>query len=49
MCSSCGMSTPRPRRSGRVQGPQSLFILEKATGESLRDAGFNRRADVAAL
>jgi vanillate/3-O-methylgallate O-demethylase len=25
-----------------VQGPQSLFILEKATGESLRDIGFNR-------
>jgi len=25
-----------------IQGPQSLFILEKATGESLRDLGFNR-------
>lgn len=25
-----------------VQGPQSLFILEKALGESLRDLGFNR-------
>jgi glycine cleavage system aminomethyltransferase T len=25
-----------------VQGPQSLFILEKATGEPLRDLGFNR-------
>jgi vanillate/3-O-methylgallate O-demethylase len=25
-----------------VQGPQSLFILEKAAGESLRDIGFNR-------
>ena len=25
-----------------VQGPQSLFILEKATGEPLRDIGFNR-------
>jgi glycine cleavage system aminomethyltransferase T len=24
-----------------VQGPQSLFILEKVTGESLRDIGFN--------
>ena len=25
-----------------IQGPQSLFILEKALGESLRDLGFNR-------
>jgi vanillate/3-O-methylgallate O-demethylase len=25
-----------------IQGPQSLFILEKAIGESLRDLGFNR-------
>ena len=25
-----------------VQGPQSLFILEKAAGEPLRDIGFNR-------
>jgi vanillate/3-O-methylgallate O-demethylase len=25
-----------------VQGPASLFTLEKATGESLRDIGFNR-------
>jgi glycine cleavage system aminomethyltransferase T len=25
-----------------VQGPQSLFILEKALGEPLRDIGFNR-------
>jgi vanillate/3-O-methylgallate O-demethylase len=25
-----------------IQGPQSLFILEKAAGESLRDLGFNR-------
>ena len=25
-----------------VQGPQSLFIMEKATGEPLRDIGFNR-------
>ncbi len=25
-----------------IQGPQSLFILEKASGESLRDLGFNR-------
>jgi len=25
-----------------VQGPQSLFILEKAAGERLRDIGFNR-------
>jgi vanillate/3-O-methylgallate O-demethylase len=25
-----------------VQGPQSLFILEKAVGEPLRDIGFNR-------
>lgn len=25
-----------------VQGPQSLFVLEKAAGESLRDIGFNR-------
>jgi glycine cleavage system aminomethyltransferase T len=25
-----------------VQGPTSLFILEKATGESLRDIGFSR-------
>ena len=25
-----------------VQGPASLFILEKAAGESLRDLGFNR-------
>lgn len=25
-----------------VQGPRSLFILEKAIGESLRDLGFNR-------
>ena len=25
-----------------VQGPQSLFVLEKATGESVRDIGFNR-------
>ena len=25
-----------------VQGPQSLFILEKAIGEALRDIGFNR-------
>lgn len=25
-----------------VQGPQSLFVLEKATGESLRDIGFSR-------
>lgn len=25
-----------------VQGPASLFVLEKATGESLRDIGFNR-------
>jgi glycine cleavage system aminomethyltransferase T len=24
-----------------IQGPQSLFILEKASGESLRDLGFN--------
>ena len=30
-----------------VQGPRSLLILEKATGESLRDIGFNRsRASV---
>ena len=25
-----------------IQGPQSLFIMEKAIGESLRDLGFNR-------
>jgi glycine cleavage system aminomethyltransferase T len=25
-----------------VQGPQSLFVLERATGESLRDIAFNR-------
>ena len=25
-----------------IQGPQSLFILERAVGESLRDLGFNR-------
>jgi glycine cleavage system aminomethyltransferase T len=25
-----------------VQGPRSLFVLEKAAGESLRDIGFNR-------
>lgn len=25
-----------------IQGPRSLFILEKAIGESLRDLGFNR-------
>src|SRR5262249_43945059 len=26
----------------QLQGPQSLFVLEKATGESLRDIGFMR-------
>jgi aminomethyltransferase folate-binding domain-containing protein len=28
-----------------VQGPASLFILEQAAGESLRDIGFNRSRD----
>ncbi len=29
----------------QVQGPNSLFVLEKATGESLRDIGFMRFRD----
>ncbi len=29
----------------QVQGPQSLFVMEKATGESLRDIGFMRFRD----
>src|SRR5262249_47507898 len=29
----------------QVQGPNSLFVMEKATGESLRDIGFMRFRD----
>src|SRR5262249_61208520 len=29
----------------QVQGPKSLFVMEKATGESLRDIGFMRFRD----
>ena len=42
-CSARAGTTPKPHRSARqfilqLQGPQSLFAMEKATGESLRES-----------